>query len=201
MIEIMGPPASGKSTFAGRITAKPIPEALPALRRAGRLPAAGPGRQRLLLLEAAAAATRSGAMPGSRPVFDAGPLSTLAFTKHRFGPDVARATLRSTLTHVGDNWLAFERLIWLDAPLAVLVDRAEMDASRRRRNFESNVQAFRCIRRSVTSLMAMVPKRRALRIDTTSLYQVDRAVVLLRKQRFDSLSPGKTIDLIERWLT
>lgn len=193
----MGPPAVGKSTLANLLSPDFVPEPLPELRRARLLPPPGLVRQHLLLDVVAAVATQE--QPYTK-IFDAGPISTLAFTRCHFGGSAALDILLSTVGRFGVTWIALDCLIWLDAPVEFLVTRAKSDSGRRRRNFDSNIENFRDIRRVMSPLFALLPAERGIMVRADVPYEIERATRLVMEKRQPRMDPGYTLNVLERWL-
>lgn len=150
-IEVIGPPAAGKSTFLESLAPSimTISEPLHELKRTNRLPAPGWSRQRVVIDHVMARLPT----PGHRALVDSGVLYLLAFAGLKFVADPHAAELFDRAADSARSRdLQFSGVVRLTAPPDVLEKRRSADQARARNHFHENVQDYEIISQRVDDL-------------------------------------------------
>lgn len=198
MIELMGPPAGGKTALCARAHPTHAGEPLVRIRDAGTLPEPGIARQRMLLFDLAGEDRCHTTAP---VLHDVGAVSVLAFAAVAHGRSAAAALLGEAVTRFGIAWLDVHHLLWVDAPPAVLRARAAADLTRRRIHLEQNLAASPSILREVERLFELLPAERVHRIDTSSRSDWNRALTVISDPATGGLGAERSASAVERWLS
>lgn len=153
-IEVIGPPAAGKTTFLETLapSMEAIGEPLLELNTSGVLPAqSGITRQKAVIDHVLMRLAQAG---DEVPLIDSGIIYLLAFGQMRFSRDPElKGLFRDTETAARYINARFSGIIRLNAPLEVLEKHKSADISRPRRSFQQNVRDFRSISRLVDELI------------------------------------------------
>lgn len=140
-IEVIGPPAVGKTTFLAALDSSvvTVSEPLLELNEAGRLPAPGLGRQKAVLHHVLAQLPPRG---HGRVLVDSGVLYLLAFARLHFLADPGIVDLfDEAAASARSRDLGFFGVVELNAPMNVLEQHKDSDQSRARGHFHENVLA------------------------------------------------------------
>jgi hypothetical protein len=166
-IEVIGPPAAGKTTFLRELSPAMVTvhEPLHELSTAGLLPTEpGIGRQKAVIDHVLTQL----ALAGEGAIVDSGIIYLLAFSHLRFSLDPALTDLfEETAAASQTADIRFSGIIRLTAPMQVLEQRMLADASRKRGHFQENVMVFGTIYRLIDELMDELGQQFLFTVDNT----------------------------------